>query len=270
MILPLGTTTRITGLLASALRLREPATELVIRQRNEYPKRVRLMSDETSPLCGWFRIVTATLRREDQFLQRYFQPYAEGVYKDWPSGIIITYETTISYILMRELWSSGYPKAVVWEYPYPGDNRKKVDLAIFDQRPEESIKDCSPDHVIEVKKVWFGYESKRKHVWKDIFKLLRFENVCHRHVLLMIFGSAGATLNDEVLMLQDGRLGNQEEECTRDRLIERLIPNAQERPWYAQHFDKVNEILWDEFETRVMENKPGRVRISLLEVHRRD
>jgi hypothetical protein len=240
-----------------------------VRRRND-PPRERLMGDEKAPLCEWFRIVTAVLRREDLFLRRCLQPYAEGAYRGWSHGIINIYETTIAYLLIRELWSIGYPRVVSLEHPYPGGLNARADLAIFDQRPVESVNDCTPKHVIEIKKMWFRDCAAQGAVWEDILKVLRFEKVCHRYVLLLIFGPDGMTLKDEVVRLQERRIGNQTEQYTMEKLMEKIGTNVELRPWYAQHFDKVNEILWEEFETRIGKNKPGRVRVSLVEVFRRD
>jgi hypothetical protein len=216
--------------------------------------------------------VSAVLRKEDLFLRNYLQPYSTGAYESWAPGIASLYETGIVYLLLRELWKVGYPRALSWEYPYPQWPGAKVDLVIFPQRPEERVRDCHPAHVIEVKKKSFGHNiTEQRAVWWDLLRLLWFDKPDHRYQLLLTFGAEGVPLGKDVGDLLEMRLGGKLDQYTPDQLVSDIISQeVQYRSYYLEHFGSVNEVLWEEFETRLGHNKPGQVRVSLVEVFRRE
>jgi hypothetical protein len=229
------------------------------------------MSYSEPALFDWFKVVVTVLRREDLFLRNYLQPYSSGAYEKWAPGIIGLYETGIVYLLLRELWCLGYPRALGWEHPFPGYNAAHIDLAIFHQRPEERLSPIfSPEHVIEVKKKWIGgISAQQLAVWSDLLKVLSVETTDHRHVLLLSFGPEGALLEKDVDDLLSMRLGGNQQQYTLEQLVSEVITKEDDRQYYLQHFDHVREILWDEFGTRLDGNKPGLVRVSLIEIFRR-
>jgi hypothetical protein len=233
------------------------------------------MSNGDHVLRGWFGIVTAALRREDLFLRNYLQPYSTGAYEAWRLGIASLYETGIVYLLLRELWRAGYPRALGWEFPFPwsGPPGWKVDLVIFRQRPEESVHNCYPEHVIEVKRIGSGHNiSEQLAVWWDLLRLLWFDKADqHRYELLLTIGAEGAPLGKEVEDLLGMRLGGNLEQYTFERLVCEIVnQQVQYRPYYLQHFERVEEVLWEEFDTRLAHNQPGKVRVSLVELFRRE
>lgn len=229
------------------------------------------MKVDEQPTHAWFRIVTAALRREDLFLRNYLQPYSSGAYEKWAPGIASLYEKGIVYLLIRELWCAGYPRAIGWELPFPDSPQLKIDLAIFSQRPEERLGGSSPEHLIEVKLKWIGHNSTDQlAVWWDLLRLLWIEKAEHRYVLLLTFGPEGALLGQDVDDLLRMRIGGNHEQHTIEQLVTRVITqDIQSRPYYLQHFDHVSELFWEEFETRLGRNQPGLVRVSLIEIFRK-
>jgi hypothetical protein len=216
-------------------------------------------------------IVTAALRREDLFLRRYLQPYAPGGYEAWTPGIGSLYETGIVYLLLRELWQAGYQRALSWKYPYPEWPGARADLVIFRQRPEQSVRDCYPERVIEVKKKWCSRnKAEQLAVWWDLLRLLWFEHVDHHYELLLTFGAEETALGQDVADMLELRLGGNAEQCTLEQLVfEVIYQEVQFRPYYLQHFAGVREVLWEEFESYRGHNTPGKVRVSVVEVFRR-
>lgn len=231
------------------------------------------MSNDVHPLRGWLEIVTTALRREDLFLLNYLQPYSTGAYEYWEPGIALLREPAIVFLLLRELWSIGYPQAFGWEHPYPDSRHEKLDLAIYRQRPNERVHGCCPEYVIEVKirrDNKLNDQNDQKQVWWDLLRLLRFDQVANRYLLLLTFGPVGAPLANNVDDLIKMRLGPNRHQYSRERLISEFIsPDNPLQSYYFQHFDKVSEILSDEFDTRLTQNRLGRARVSLLEVFRR-
>ncbi|HEY7156302.1 MAG TPA: hypothetical protein VH575_20210 [Gemmataceae bacterium] len=229
------------------------------------------MSNDVHPLRGWFEIVIATLRREDLFLRNYLQPYSPGAYEYWEPGIKLLPEPVIHYLLLRELWSVGYPRALGWEHPYPDCPSLSLDLAIYRQSPNEHVHGCCPEHVIEVKIKRFGGNlDVQKLIWWDLLRLLWFDQAAHRYLLLLTIGPDRTLLVNDVDDLVGMRLGPNREQYSPERLISEVVTQSvQDRPYYLQHLDRVSEVLWDEFETCFTGNQVGRVRVSLIEVSRR-
>ena len=183
----------------------------------------KAVSSDGHPLRDWFDIAVDALRAEDAFLRKCLQRYGTGAYAEWSPGIRCLYETGIVYLVLRALWSAEYPRAVGWEYPYPGW-RAKVDLAVFHQRPDESVAGRVPAHVVEVKRKWVGRNAQEQRgVWWDLLRLLWFREAEHRYLLLLTFGPASSNLAEDVQDVLAMKLGQAGRALVCKELIEAVI-----------------------------------------------
>ncbi len=96
----------------------------------------------------FFSVAADALVSEDKFLaQRLAEGEAAGFYSDYPQGISFLFETTLIYLIFRELLARDFPRRehceVRWEEPYPDSVAKKADLLLKPSPPQpEAFVEC--------------------------------------------------------------------------------------------------------------------------------
>ena len=110
----------------------------------------------------FFFTAASVLEQENRFLQEHFSACEreQGFYKNWHHGIPPLFETTMVYLVFRELLKTRFPLEIEWEGPYPHSKTMKADLIIKESR--------IPRVYIEFK-IW--KDQKAKDVKSDIAKL---------------------------------------------------------------------------------------------------
>jgi hypothetical protein len=135
------------------------------------------MSD--SHIDKFFEIATDALKKEDVFLaERLAFCETAGFYRDYHQGISFLFETTLIYLIFRELLANDFPRRenceVRWEDPYPNNASKKVDLLL---KPSSPL----PEAFVEAK-IWrkeFGEDLK-----SDIDKMKELPTESRRFMLV--------------------------------------------------------------------------------------
>ena len=73
----------------------------------------------------FFEAVCNSLLAEDKELSSLFQNNSP-LYNNQHNGISCLYETTIVYLVFKELMRNKFPLAVSWEHPYPDNYALKA------------------------------------------------------------------------------------------------------------------------------------------------
>lgn len=82
----------------------------------------------TEVMKEFFELVFKVLYEENGFLLNHLSE--RDIYKDYPHGSLLLFETTIAYLIFRKNLSTKSDLLIRWEEPYPDKSNRTCDLAL--------------------------------------------------------------------------------------------------------------------------------------------
>lgn len=144
-------------------------------------------------LSCFFSAAASALQREDRELRQALQRRVQesGTHSDYHQGISILFETTLVYLIFRELLDTKFPLEARWEDPYPGSS-KAADLVLVDRASRRKA-------VVEVK-LW--KQARAEDLDADFMKMAALpSDYIHRLVLAVWWDNEDGDAN--LLWLQN-------------------------------------------------------------------
>lgn len=86
----------------------------------------------------FFSAVCKALKNEDAEI-RGLCTSSGSLYSKQHNGICCLYETTMVYLVLKQLMRDHFSYELWWECPYPNNPALKADLAVLENNPERSI-----------------------------------------------------------------------------------------------------------------------------------
>jgi len=136
----------------------------------------------------FFAAMYKALIDEDQSLRTLFEANAPLYYKQH-NGISCLYETTVVYLVFKQLLKEKFNYCLSWEYPYPGNTILKADLALL-----RNNQDC--DSLVEFK-IWTS--EKGDEVRWDVMKYLRTSFAGGKYLAIVELGGPDIIANSTYL-----------------------------------------------------------------------
>jgi hypothetical protein len=130
----------------------------------------------------FFEAVYNSLISEDKELSSLFQNNSP-LYYNQHNGITCLYETTIVYLVFKELMRNKFPLAVSWEHPYPDNYALKADMALMNADKIEAFVEF---------KIWTTEDGRE--IRSDINKYLNFHSDISKYLCVIEY--AGGDMND--------------------------------------------------------------------------
>lgn len=118
------------------------------------------------------------LSQENQTLHSLFDQN-HTLYRTQHHGICCLYETTMVYLVMKELLRQKFPYTLFWEYPYPDNSSWKADLGILDPDSQE------PVSLVEFK-IWLS--NSGREVLLDVEKLNSVPSHLSKYLCVVEYG----------------------------------------------------------------------------------
>lgn len=132
------------------------------------------------------------LKNEDELLRRLCEQNAPR-YDNQHNGISFLYETTMVYVVLKQLMKDEFPFTVDWEYPYPCNNALKADIGLLDA--EKQV-----DSLVEFK-IWTSEHGKEvKH---DVDKFKSCNSNCDKYLCLIEISGGNIEDNAEFLVKEN-------------------------------------------------------------------
>ena len=130
----------------------------------------------------FFEAVCDSLISEDKELSSLFQNNSP-LYNNQHNGITCLYETTIVYLVFKELMRNKFPLSVSWEHPYLDNYALKADMALMNAAEIEAFVEF---------KIWTTEDGRE--IRSDIYKYLNFHSDISKYLCVIEY--AGGDMND--------------------------------------------------------------------------
>ena len=132
------------------------------------------------------------LKNEDEILRRLCEQNAPR-YDGQHNGISFLYETTMVYVVLKQLMKDEFPLTVDWEHPYPCNSALKADIGLLDA--EKQV-----DSLVEFK-IWTSeYGKEVKH---DVDKFKSCNSNCDKYLCLIEISGGNIEDNAEFLVKEN-------------------------------------------------------------------
>lgn len=137
----------------------------------------------------FFSSMYKALVKEDESLKKIFEENNPR-YAHQHHGICCLYETTIVYLIFRQLLIENFPYTVFWEQPYPNNHNLKADMGILND-------DQSINSLIEFK-IWTSENGDE--VRGDVLKYLQSNFNGGRYLAIVEYGGPDIDKSCKYLM----------------------------------------------------------------------
>lgn len=138
----------------------------------------------------FFSSMCKAINGEDRELRKLFANN-DPLYAQQHNGICCLYETTMVYLVFKQLMKDSFPYTVSWEHPYPNNNSLKADMGILNA-------DNSVNSLVEFK-IWFS--EKGDEVRADVEKYNQCNFTGDKYLCIIEYG--GPDMNDNCKFLMD-------------------------------------------------------------------
>jgi hypothetical protein len=143
----------------------------------------------------FFESVIKALKEEDKDLRTLFNSNSP-LYSKQHNGIACLYETTIVYLVFKELMRNRFPLMVFWERPYPAPSLLKADMGLINEKNEI-------DALVEFK-IWSSEDGRE--IRADVEKLLCLNHNCAKYICVVEFAGGNIADNRDYILAMNSEL----------------------------------------------------------------
>ena len=135
------------------------------------------------------------LKSEDELLRELCKQNTPR-YESQHNGIAFLYETTMVYVVIKQLMKDDFPLSISWEHPYPHNNALKADLGLLDKNKQI-------DSLVEFK-IWMSEDGKE--VRHDVEKYNSCEFDGDKYLCLVEISGGNIADNAKFLLRENDEL----------------------------------------------------------------